>query len=192
MLATQTLHASGALIRRSKPGLLVRSRQSFTMLRLISDSSAFAVAERVVLPDRAADAGAAGAEGLRNSAGRSTPCRMSPPAAKAGDGMTPHQGRLRSSRNTMQAVAVAPRAGKGRPGKTSLGGRRENPNHWRAITRRGAVSQVAHRHRRILWRLKRTSSGGTQLSPADDVLAWLTLAGVFAAYCATFWVLFPL
>ena len=26
----------------------------------------------------------------------------------------------------------------------------------------------------------------------DDVLVWLTLAGVFATYCATFWVLFPL
>jgi len=26
----------------------------------------------------------------------------------------------------------------------------------------------------------------------DDVLVWLSLAGLFAAYCATFWVLFPL
>jgi hypothetical protein len=25
-----------------------------------------------------------------------------------------------------------------------------------------------------------------------DVLVWLTLAGVFTAYCATFWVFFPL
>ena len=26
----------------------------------------------------------------------------------------------------------------------------------------------------------------------DEVLVWLTLVGVFATYCATFWVLFPL
>ena len=26
----------------------------------------------------------------------------------------------------------------------------------------------------------------------NDVLVWLSLAGLFAAYCATFWVFFPL
>jgi hypothetical protein len=26
----------------------------------------------------------------------------------------------------------------------------------------------------------------------DDALIWLSLAGVFAAYCATLWVFFPL
>ena len=26
----------------------------------------------------------------------------------------------------------------------------------------------------------------------NDVLVWLTLAAVFATYCVTFWVLFPL
>jgi hypothetical protein len=26
----------------------------------------------------------------------------------------------------------------------------------------------------------------------NDVLVWLSLAGLFAAYCATLWVLFPL
>ena len=29
-------------------------------------------------------------------------------------------------------------------GKTSIGGRREKPNHWRAITRLEAAVQVAH------------------------------------------------
>jgi len=69
---------------------------------------------------------------------------------------------------------------------------RSKPNYWRAITRRGAGVPVA------IGTAENCTRGQTHViwqnltMTRNDVLVWLSLAGLFAAYCATLWVFFPL
>jgi len=66
---------------------------------------------------------------------------------------------------------------------------RAKTNNRRAITRLRAGVPVTHQHRRV----PHSRLNPRHLAePRDDVLVWLSLAGLFAAYCATIWVFFPL
>jgi hypothetical protein len=69
---------------------------------------------------------------------------------------------------------------------------RENTNYWRAITRLGAGVPVAHQHRRVPHaRLNQRHLAEPNYDPRRRAV-WLSLAGLFASFCATIWVLFPL
>ena len=51
--------------------------------------------------------------------------------------------------------------------------------------------QVAHQHRRVIaLAAKRHIICQNRTMTRNDVLVWLSLAGLFAAYCTTFWVSF--
>ena len=64
---------------------------------------------------------------------------------------------------------------------------RQNPNHWRGITRLGAGVQVAHRPRRAPPAKPKSS---LKIMNRDDVLIWVSLVSFVALCGAAIWVLF--
>ena len=70
--------------------------------------------------------------------------------------------------------------------------RPQNANHWPTITRRSAARSDRHQHRRARTRGQTNVTWQKRTMTRYDALVLLSLAGVFAAYCITIAVLFPL
>jgi len=69
---------------------------------------------------------------------------------------------------------------------------RAKTNHWRAITSLNPMFRVTHRRPRVRTRGQTNVDWQNRTMTRYDVLVWLSLAGVFTAYCVTMWTCFPL
>ena len=69
---------------------------------------------------------------------------------------------------------------------------RAKTNHWRAITSLNPMFRVTHRRPRVRTRGQTNVDWQNRTMTRYDVLVWLSLAGVFTAYCVTMWAFFPL